>query len=441
VKKSFSDISKEAHYEAAQKVKEAMGSDLFVFKAQKLLKENEALIPNGKHEEVLWNCERILGIVGREDSLNLMDSIKALLAQIKNFAKAVAQNNEDADAIKERALKVEDDLKDGNLYRAKRDLSEILADLIEFRPEHIVDWSRHTGVELNEKMDLIMIEYKNFPDDHFRFNENPFDTLSGYLEEIMYATLTEEYDKFNETIMKFYNFFYQFERYLREEQGLLGQVNDKGLIKIVLDKDGDPVEYDVIVDTPSPPGIEEDAMKGIYSELRQIDAVRQPTTSEEPGVDIESLVNRYVQREETLQKENIIPASKKEETKVPKIKSLLQKGLPFGKEGKSKKKKKKSKKKKSKGAEETWEQKEKKFETLVISTAFKTFCGELVPVLEQDRSRRLLKLESLGFKFFLNSDYGKALIYYHLIVKMDAQYKDAWKKRDECYEKLPDGVK
>ena len=207
---------------------------------------------------------------------------------------------------------------------------------------NIVDWSRYTGVELNEKMDFIMAEYKRFPDGYFKFKENPLDTLSGYLEEIMYATLTEEYGKFTEVVGKFYNCFFQFERYLREEQGLLGNASDKGLIKIILDKDGDPVEYDVIMDAPGQPEIEQDAMKGIYNELRQIDAVKQPPPSQSvPQIDIETLVNKYVEREEALKKENIIQSPGEAATSVPKIRSLISKGLPFGKKGKPKTKKKK----------------------------------------------------------------------------------------------------
>jgi hypothetical protein len=419
VKVSLADLANEELTEVKQKVAEAREKNNFVFKAQMLLKDNERLLAEHNYDKVISNCDVISGVIARESQLDLMDEIQALLAQIKNYVKAGSDDDGDVvGEIKRRTLEVEKDIIEGNLYKTKKDLMMIMIDTTDFRQMHLIGWSRHTGVELNDKMDFIMARYKQFPQGYFNFDQNPLDILSSYLEDIMYSTLTEDFDKLQKTVVQFYNFYFQIERFLREEKVNLDEGKSSEIIKIVLDKGGQATKEVRPVTKPVPPqpAVDTERVQGLVQELRAIDTADKGPASEK-GMEVSQLVEKYLDSEKERKKVVAEETSKKPLKKVPVKKPV---GPPPVKAP---------------------DIKDTSISSIVDHPIFRKYCGDIIHVDEDDFARRLMKLEAYAFKNYLNGKYAKALFYYDEIAKIDPNYKDAGKKRNECFAKIPDWVK
>lgn len=217
MQKSLEDKARSANNEMKNKIDESIEKGIYAFRAQTLHYNNTELLKEGKFDAVIANTDLITGIINREQALILMDDIQTLLANNKNFIKAATENLVDVTSVKERVLGIEAELHDGNMYKAKRELTETLEDMADVRRDHLIGWSRYTIIELNEKMDEILEKYKEFPKQFFHFQENPVHILTSFLEDIMSATRDEKYENLEELVDKFYHFYFQIERFLREE--------------------------------------------------------------------------------------------------------------------------------------------------------------------------------------------------------------------------------
>jgi hypothetical protein len=218
VKKSLHDLAMGSHSEVSSKVDESIGKEIFVFRAQMLLDENESLLLDGKYDKVISNTDRITGVIAREQSLNLLDEIKCLLFLIKTYIGTAVGSQIETSQVRKHVMDIEDEVVEGNLYKTKSDLAKILEGVVKNRKNLLSGWARMVILELNGKMDSLMELYREFPKQFFEFEENPMHILTSYLEDVIMATESKDIEALDTSILKFYFFYFQTERFMREEK-------------------------------------------------------------------------------------------------------------------------------------------------------------------------------------------------------------------------------
>jgi hypothetical protein len=150
--------------------------------------------------------------------LNLLDEIKCLLFLIKTYIATAVGNQIDTTQVRKHVMDIEDEVVEGNLYKTKSDLAKILEGVVENRKNLLSGWARMVILELNGKMDSLMELYREFPKQFFEFEENPMHILTSYLEDVIMATESKDIEALDASILKFYFFYFQTERFMREEK-------------------------------------------------------------------------------------------------------------------------------------------------------------------------------------------------------------------------------
>jgi len=479
LQENSAEMAREAHSKATRKLEKSLEKGIFAFRVQMLLEENEALLKDEKYNEVVSNTDVISDILTREQSLTEMDEIQALLSQIKNLVIAANVENEDTSEIKLNTLKVTIDIQAGNLFKAKKVLVEILEGSEDLQRNHILRWSRYTIMELNQKMENILALYKQFPTQFFEFEENPVHILTSYLEDIISASRDERFDSLEMSVLNFYLFYYQVERFLKEEKQLKGGHRTLSISKIKVDeKELLPIEEYETPDEEGPDGVEllipGERLKELYKELIQIEradsffaAEISPVESEPEDDVFEEIDEDYDEDEEISSDESLAIVDEFTDEKPPKpdlIPEKLKREKMEGKPAKVQmliKRKDKEEGKTLPGFQTMDEKKEsagkdqiehEEVETTADgSEAEKEDEGIKAPVdmihtedmeeMEEVLGEEdvfeidsiLIKLDALAVKCMVNRDYELAIEYYDKIIMLDPNFKNAYAKRDECY--------
>jgi hypothetical protein len=204
--------------EAQALVSNKISNGIFVFQAQGLLKENEELFLKKKYSKIFRNIQRIKNIVEREEVAVVADRAQYheewLLLLMKTLMK---QKGADL------ARKVNRDIESIGLALETKDfeaaivgVNKAVGEAMGLPKETLLDWFRNTVVDLNEKVDELLVLMKG-KQDKFKFvRDNPMDILRNYLEEIMTLISYEDIKSVKEPIERSYSYIWQIRRFLEQ---------------------------------------------------------------------------------------------------------------------------------------------------------------------------------------------------------------------------------
>ena len=214
---SLRELALRSLNEAKGQYDKAKRNGYFIFKAQKLLADCESLLLKDQYNDIIQTCNHILALIDSEEEYSLLDSNRSNISYVKTVIKAANEDSADVSFLMDDIFGLDDTMLDGDQYKLQKDLNELFPKIDALQTQHKDQWGRFIAMDLNVKMDELLIYYKDLSKELIEYLRGPIKELTDHLERIMNDIRDERYDGLLITVKGYYYHYYQLERFLRAE--------------------------------------------------------------------------------------------------------------------------------------------------------------------------------------------------------------------------------